>query len=264
MRRNALFWGFFLVVMGALLLMWNFDIITFNVWGAIGSLFLVLLGIWFLFGMLRGRQELEIEHVSVPLEGASQARIVIEHGIGIANLSGPVEPGTLMSGDFGGGLKWRTTHDGSQQRLTMKMADFFVPPFFPMGPELRWDFGLSRDVPLTLKVKAGAGMLDLDLGDLRVVDLDFDGGVGTSKLTLPANAGHVRAKISGGVGTLTLQIPEGVAASIRTTGGIGTISVNRERFPRVGEHRYESPDYATAENKIEMRVDGGVGTVTIR
>ncbi len=264
MKRNALFWGAFLILMGALLLLWNVGVITFDVWGTVGSLFLVLLGVWFLFGMLRGRQDLEIEHVSVPLEGASQARIDIDHGIGVATLTGPSEPGTLMSGDFGGGLKWRTRHDGSLLRLTMKMADVFIPPFFPISPELRWDFGLVGDVPLTLKVKGGAGMLDLNLRELRVVDLNFDGGVGVAKLTLPASAGHVRAKISGGVGTLTVEIPEGVAASIRKTGGLGTIAVNRDRFPSVGEGRYESPDYATAENRLDLHVDGGVGTITVR
>jgi hypothetical protein len=146
----------------------------------------------------------------------------------------------------------------------MKMAEFFVPSFWPIGPDLRWDFALTKAAPLNLRVHGGAGMLDLDMSELRVVDLRFDGGVGTAKLTMPASAGHVKARVSGGVGTLTIYIPEGVSARILTSGGLGTISVNRDRFPRVGERQYESPDYPTAENHVEIRVDGGVGTIIIR
>lgn len=264
MRRSAFFWGAFLILIGALLLLWNLDVITFNVWETIGPLFLILFGALVLIGIFRGRKEVDIEHVSVPLEGAAEAHIDFNHGIGLANLTGSSESGMLMSGEFGGGLKWQTGRDGSRLRLSMKMPDLFVPSFWPIGPDLRWDFGLTKDIPLTLKVNGGAGILDFDLSDLRVLDLDFDSGVGAAKLTLPAAAGRIKVNISGGVGTLTILIPEGVAASIRTTGGIGAISVNRSRFPRTDERRYESPDYSTAENKIDLRVNGGVGTIAVR
>jgi hypothetical protein len=43
---------------------------------------------------------------------------------------------------------------------------------------------------------------------------------------------------------------------------IGTLDVDTGRFPRSGSV-YESPDYAAAANKLDLGVEGGVGSVTV-
>ena len=164
-----------------------------------------------------------------------------------------------------GGLRYETQWDGAAVRLKMRMAEGALPMVFPWGSwnRLRWDFRLSGAVPLSIKVKGGAGTLDLNLRDLRVTELKMDGSLGTATLVIPARAGHTRAAIEGGVGTLSIRIPEGVAAHIQTSPGLGTITVNRERFPASGKQIYQSPNYDTAENRVDVRVEGGVGTVTV-
>jgi hypothetical protein len=54
-----------------------------------------------------------------------------------------------------------------------------------------------------------------------------------------------------------------VAARIFVKSGLSGITVDQARFNRIGEN-YESPDYATAANKMEINVETGVGSVDIR
>jgi hypothetical protein len=262
MRRGQAFWGMVLIVLGGLLLLNTLGILSFNVWSVIGPIFLILLGLWIFAGRVFGREEDRIDEVAIPLEGAEQARLHVDHGLGRMTIGGGAAEGTLLSGRFGGGLDYRTSRDGATLDARLKMEAGEFPWFGWWGGSLNWDFVLNGDVPIALQVEGGAGEAILDLADTRVTDLTYDAGVGTVRITLPARAGTTR--IEGGVGTLALRIPEGVAARIKVETGIGAITVGKGRFPSIGEGTYQSPDYETAENKADIDIAGGVGTVTIR
>jgi hypothetical protein len=45
--------------------------------------------------------------------------------------------------------------------------------------------------------------------------------------------------------------------------GLGSIQVDESRFPRMGDG-YQSTDYATAENRVDLDIQGGVGSVHVR
>jgi hypothetical protein len=261
-KSSGLFWGVLILLVGVLLLLRNLGYIAIDIWGAIWPLMLILAGVWVLLGM-RGLWSGEhggMQLVSVPLEGSEQAYVHIEHGIGMATLSGAVEGSDLMSGSFGGGLNYTTRVRDGVRQLRMKMAD----PGFPWWQQnYSWDFRLNGTIPLTIRLKGGAGILNFDLHDLRVSDLSYDAGVGTASITMPAQAGLTTATVKAGVGTLTFIIPEGVAAQVRVQPGLGSINVSRERFSREGD-TYRTADYDTAENKLDMRIEGGVGAVSIR
>jgi hypothetical protein len=193
-KSSGLFWGVLILLVGMLLLLRNLGYITIDIWGAIWPLMLILAGVWVLLGM-RGLWSGEhggMQLVSVPLEGSEQAYVRIEHGIGMATLSGAVEGGELMSGSFGGGLNYSTRVRDGVRQLRMKMAD----PGFPWWQQnYSWDFRLNGTIPLTIRLKGGAGILNFDLHDLRVRELDYDAGVGTASITMPAHAGLTTATV---------------------------------------------------------------------
>lgn len=257
-----MFWGGLLLIVGVVLLLANFNIITGNIWGYIWPLLIILMGVWVLIGVATGRSGVEAEYVNVPLSGES-ARIKINHGVGPAWLTGVTEPGTLMSGRFTG-LNYRASAEGGVQQLKMEVGDIGPMFWWPGAGALEWRFSLSKDVPLELDVDGGAGMLHLDLHEYRVKHLDMDGGVGQMTVIMPAQAGMTTADIHAGVGEMIINIPEGVAARIKATSGLGALKVNHNRFPMTGENTHESPGYAEAANKLELKVDGGVGALNIR
>jgi hypothetical protein len=68
--------------------------------------------------------------------------------------------------------------------------------------------------------------------------------------------------VSSGAASVNIRIPQGVAARIRWRGGLSSINVDPSRFPRFGD-TYQSPDYDSAANKVDLDVEMGVGSVTV-
>jgi hypothetical protein len=268
MRSGSLFWAAVLVLVGILLLFNNLGIITVDVWGLIWPLFLIVLGLWALWAAFFGRRSVETEEAAIPLEGATQARVLVKHGAGRLRVDSIAASGDLLTGTFGGGLERRVRREGDVLDVEMRMPPTVFSPFvFPWtwggGSALDWTFGLNGEVPLTIKFDTGAGDARLDLTDLRVTDLKLQTGASSTDLTVPANAGHTRAKIDAGAASIIVRVPPGVAARIRAGGGLASVSVDRNRFPRQGGV-YESPDYETASNKVDLRIDTGVGSISVR
>jgi hypothetical protein len=130
------------------------------------------------------------------------------------------------------------------------------------GESLDWDIRLNRDIPLSLKIDSGASASILDLSDLKVIDLDIDTGASSTELTLPANAGNTHVDIDTGASSLKVSIPSGVAASIRIKSGIASVKIN-PRFPLLDGGLYQSTDYSTAANRVNMTIDAGVGSIEV-
>jgi hypothetical protein len=78
---------------------------------------------------------------------------------------------------------------------------------------------------------------------------------------MPAT-GHVSARIKAGASSIKVRIPDGVAARVRGTMGVGVLNFNRDRFPSQGGI-HQSPDFETAANRIELNVEAGAASVDI-
>ena len=63
-------------------------------------------------------------------------------------------------------------------------------------------------------------------------------------------------------GDLTIEVPAGVAARIRSRMALGSNQIDPSRFPRVGDV-YQSIDYGSAEHHVDIDVRGGVGSLRL-
>jgi predicted membrane protein len=86
-------------------------------------------------------------------------------------------------------------------------------------------------------------------------------GIGNTLLTL-SGRGKYSAKVDGGIGNLNLMIPEGMAARIRSSQGLGNLSVSNQ-FIRQGDYNV-SAGYDTAEDRVDLSVSGGIGNVSVQ
>jgi len=267
MRTNRVFWAAILVGLGFLFLANNLGLMSLNVWSLFWPAFLILLGIWFLFGSTRGTSGLVMESGSIDLEGAARAMVLVKHGAGRLSVSGGAESGKLVSGVFANGLDARVKKDGDSLNVVMQPQ---TPPFpeviFPWtwmsGRGFEWDFAFTNNIPIDLVFEIGAVDAHLDLSEILVKDLALKTGASSTDLKLPAGAGMTHLKVESGVASVKIQIPQGVAARIETQGGLSSISVDQNRFPKQNGY-YISGDYETAENKVDIRIETGVGSVDI-
>jgi hypothetical protein len=113
---------------------------------------------------------------------------------------------------------------------------------------------------MRLKVDGGVGAATLDLSRLKVLSLDVNSGVGNVTMTLPRQ-GQLQANLDAGVGRLRVIVPAGMAARIQVDRGLGGVDVSGD-FQRSGE-RYQSANYSTAANRVDIRINGGIGHVSV-
>jgi hypothetical protein len=270
MRRGNWFWGVFLILLGGLFLLNTVGLLDVNVWGLIWPILLILVGVWFLLAVFIAPKERVSEAGSIPLEGAQRAKIRFHHGAGRLTVRSGAEPGQLVTGTFVGGLDYKARVVGDELNVEMSPRDRFVFPtvITPWlwrggGGMLDWEVELAEDIPLEIRLNTGANEARLDLRDLKVTDLRLEVGASSNEVILPDDAGHTHVRASAGAASLNFLVPEGVAARIWITGGLMGASVDRNRFPRTGKY-YQSPDYDTAENKVDMTLEMGAGSLSVR
>jgi hypothetical protein len=262
MRNGVVFWGIVLVGAGVLLLLGNLGMLPFNPWSIIGPSVLILAGIWIVWSWaFRGK--LKVEHVVVPLEGAAQAHVYLNHAAGRLRLSAGEEMGDLLEGDFKGGVEAHIQREGDLLDVRLKMRSRWAGPFPGEHERLDWNIRLNPEVALQMELDSGANDARMDLSQLQVSDLKVKSGASSTELILPAAAGFTRVNISCGAASVRVTVPVGVAASIRSGGGISSVSIDERRFPR-SAGVYQSADYASAPNRVEVMIDVGVGAVEVR
>jgi len=205
------------------------------------------------------------ETISQPLGDIKSATIDLNIGVSRTDVAAlNSDSNDLMRGDF--------THDsnvridknynvsGTDGRLSL--SENSANWMLGVGNTSHWDVKLSPQIPIALSVNGGIGRATLDLSALNLSSINLDAGVGSVAVTTPQNAATTM-KVNGGVGSVSITIPQGIAARIRINGGLGGANIDQGRFPKSGDV-YQSANYATAENKIDIEVDGGLGSISIR
>lgn len=205
----------------------------------------------------------QAEGLDVPLEGASRAHIKFEHGAGKLHLYAGATDDNVLSGNFSRGVEDDVRLSGDTLHVTLKPpADSWAPPF--TGADMHnWSVGLNPSVRLRLHVASGANETQLDLRELLVEDLSLETGASSTVVWLPASAGSTHVKVGAGAASIELHVPDGVAANIESESALVGMHIDEQRFPRDGSGGWRSPDYASANNRVDIRLEMGMGSITI-
>ncbi|HUA21611.1 MAG TPA: toast rack family protein [Bryobacteraceae bacterium] len=123
----------------------------------------------------------------------------------------------------------------------------------------RWDLTFNNDKPLDLNIDFGAGEGHLDLGSLSLRQVNVHMGVGELHIDLRGEPkSNYRLAVHGGVGELTVYLPEkaGIVADVQ--GGIGDIDA---RGLEKRDGRYVNAAYEHAKTTVELEIHGGIGAI---
>lgn len=118
-------------------------------------------------------------------------------------------------------------------------------------------------MPLDLQLEAGASRTRLDFRETKLRRPVIKTGASDTNVVLPSAAGATDVRVESGAAGVALVVPTGVAARVRSSVALGSVQVDQSRFPRSGDV-YESIDYASAANRVDIDLQGGVGSVRIR
>ena len=203
-------------------------------------------------------------NLSEPIGGATAAQLDINTGTGnltIDRLTGGEQllaSGTLQYFE-NLGLPTRTLDSSNgQANLTLKWDDSGAP----CAESIEWQIHLNPTVSSDITAHSGGGNVKLDLTGMEVTRVSADTGGGNVDVILPGNASGLSVKASTGAGNVVVLVPSGIAAKIHATSGLGKVIVD-SRFSPIDGNTYQSPDYDSAANKIEIILSSGVGNVEV-
>ncbi len=235
------------------------------------------------------------DSLSEPLNGATTAKFDINTGAGnltIDRLTGS-EPvlaaGTLEYFEKQGPPTRSVRSDNGQATLTVRGGSAGQPWFrFPWeacNGAFEWQIHLNRIVSSDITAHSGGGNVKLDLAGMAVTRVSADTGGGNMDVLLPDNAanlsvtartgaGNVTVEIGSGMtgsntvnadsgaGNVVVRVPSGIAAKVHATSGLGKVMVD-SRFSQIDKKTYQSSDFDSAANKVEITVHSGAGNASV-
>jgi hypothetical protein len=279
--NRSLFWPLLLIGIGVIALLGTMGVLdrdNFSVLLRLWPVLLILIGLDIAFGrrspaigaligigtvaliiglMLIGPSqgwgedwEVKSGRYSEPIGAASSARVSLDLSAGPTDISALSDSNDLIDADlnYTGEIAFEVQGD-REKTISLSERDtggFFRFDWFAGDDELRWEIGLSPQVPLDLVVDGGSGSVDLDLRGLQLTGLNLDVGSGQVQGSLPAVEGRYDVRVDGGSGKCRLDIAEGADAGLDIDVGSGSIDVE-----------------TGAGADVSVRVDGGSGKLTI-
>ncbi len=234
-------------------------------------------------------------NLSEPLDGAKKARFDIDTGTGNLTIDRLVSTeGLLASGALEYLEKqdppiWTVDRMDGQPILTLKASGGRQPgfrlPWAACNGETNWQIHLNPAVSSDITAHSGGGNVRLDLADMPITQVSADSGGGNLELVLPDRAadlsviartggGNVSVEIgedimgcntvsaTSGAGNVVVSVPSGVAARIHASTGLGKIIVD-PRFSKLDGNTYQSPDFDSFIDKVEITAKSGAGNVSV-
>jgi hypothetical protein len=293
-RRDNLVTSTFFAAIGIVFLLCNFDYLDYSILQLIiylWPLLLVALGIdiligkrsiWFslagagvllviffgalllIGGALPDGTEAPESNISQPLNGAERAAYDLQIGAGSLTLDALASESILIEGsiptseDFQVEQSYTVISGEGIYNLKTTGQFAFTPGIY--GNDLTWILNLNDAIPAKLDLELGAGDATITLTSLLLESVSISLGAGQSSIYLPEQGGF-SADIGLAVGALTIYIPEGLAVRINPDTGLTAVTVP-ESYLKQGD-AYVSPDYSSSNNRAELRISNGLGTVKI-
>jgi predicted membrane protein len=97
---------------------------------------------------------------------------------------------------------------------------------------------------------------------MTVTRIAADTGGGNVEVILPDSVADLNVIAKTGAGNVTVHIPHGVAARIHATSGLGKAIIDPQ-FSKTDQNTYQSPDFDSAFNRVEITIQSGAGNVSV-
>ncbi|MHB1317506.1 MAG: LiaF domain-containing protein [Anaerolineae bacterium] len=245
-------------------------------------------------GRSRVTKTVLIDELLEPRNGATSALIDIHAGDGNLTVDGRASDELLAEGALeytekqGRPVRSLET-SGAQTVLALRGGSGAPRSILPWkacygGGATLWQLHLNPTVTSEVVARSDGGNLRVDLAGTTVTRATADTSGGNVELILPAGEGlEAKAKSGGGnvtvtvdrdtvgantlqaitgAGNVTVTVPRDIAVRIRAKTGLGKVIMDQELM-RLEDGTYETPDYASARNRIEITLESGAGNVSV-
>ena len=211
-------------------------------------------------------------NLAEPLNGATTAKVDIHAGDGNLTIDRHTSGEELLANGTlqyfeNQGLPTRTLDSSNGQAiLTLRgggtRRPWFHLPWAPCNGATEWQIHLNPTVSTDIKAHNDGGNVKLNLAGMAVARVSADTGGGNMDVVLPDNPANLSVTAKTGAGNAVVHIPNGVPARIYATTGLGKAIVS-PRFNKTDNNPYQSPDFDSAANKVEITASSGAGNMSV-
>jgi hypothetical protein len=245
-----------------------------SIWGAVAALILlaIILGgaLWFMALGSPAGTAAESEQVVQALSGAERAVVQVDPAVAalkIGAMQNETNSDILVQGDVQmsniGAFQQEYNLVGSTAYLNLRREGDTSFSFSLSGSDWVWDLAFNPQIPLDLSVNMGAGSVDLDLSGLQVTDVNVQMGVGRTEVVLPDQDGPLNVNIQGAVGEMIVYVPSHYDVRLAANTGLAAISVPDGYIQDGDVYTYDATGAGSAD-RLELNVDQAIGRISIR
>ncbi|HUK76785.1 MAG TPA: MarR family transcriptional regulator [Thermoleophilia bacterium] len=194
---------------------------------------------------------------SAPLAGVSLGRLELIKGAAKVTIRGDATLHELYRGHFDTPPEIKV--DGGTVTIGQKRR--FLP-FDWRGAKS--EVRLNPAVPWEIVLKGGMWKLSADFRDMELRYLEVDSGASDVEVWLPAPAGAVSIRVSGGASKVRLHRPAGAALRAEVSGGASQLVLDgHAQHAASGRSRVETPGFASATDGYDVRFSGGASQLVV-
>jgi len=260
MKRDSVFWGSALILVGVLLYLQTQGYIS-NVFKYFWPLTLILVGGWIILGVYWKPSPSSDDTFSIPMGTAQSVKYNFAHGAGQLGISGGAPAGLAIVGTSGVGMNRNSHLNGDRLEVRVEAGPSFVPF---IGPNAGiWRFQLPQDVPIQLTVESGASSINIDLTDVLATRVSLKTGASSTNVTMPSR-GVSLLDVESGAASINIRVPDVTAARVRVNEGLTSLNVDTTRFPRLDSGVYQSSNFDVSQNRTEINIGSGLGSITVK
>jgi len=292
-RRGGLAGAALLIGLGVVFLLSNFGYLALSAWQVIlylWPLFLIAIGfdiligrrsrllsllglvlmivlfvgsMWAIGAGTRSYETTEVRSIRQDVEGAERAQVMIEPGIGALNLTALPEMEALIIGTIPSekalsvSESFELADENAIYRLHATSGNYAFPGITDI---FSWDLALSPLIPINLEVELGLGNIAMGLQSVELSGLKLDLGVGSMTINLPEDV-DFDGTIDAAIGQVVLYVPKDVGLRVQKDTALVIV-----QFPddyQLEDGVYTSPNYHSADHRIDLRLDMAIGRIFI-
>jgi hypothetical protein len=295
MKTGRIFWGFFFITVGILVLLENMCVLRVD-WGytwrwwpvllilagaaallrikivkavlvvvtaiALGFLVVSALNFSWMSGCSQGGPVVSADTLTVPFDTSVQrAKFVLDSGAGTFSIEDTCSDLVrAVARTNVGTYALQRSLDGEQDQIAL---DLQMPgrPRFWMNMKNRVDVRLNPAPAWDLAMDIGAAKVELDLTPFTVQNLDLDCGAASIVATLGERASETHISINAGASSLKIRVPEAVGCEVRLQGPLSSKKLSG--FEKVDKNYYRTENFSDAAKRMYIDLDVGVSSVRV-
>lgn len=261
-RHRSLFWPILLIGVGIVWLLVNFNVIAavnFNSLLRLWPLILIVIGLDLLFGRHKpwsgaligiltvgvvvvflvfgpalgwttaNTGNAKVETFTTPLDKTTHANFVFYLSSQHVDLHALTNSTDLIHAEIGhtGIIDYTVSGTDTKTVQLSQRSDGsgWISFDFSML-NLKWDLGITSEIPVNLTMDGGSGSVNADLTGVKLQSLQASMGSGSSEFTLPASNSPYQAHIKSGSGSVNITLPSRTNLTLETDSGSGSLNIN--------------------------------------